>query len=295
MIVDFGKKRAKFCDDIVNTQSIELLQKYYNEIVKYQPISRDEERKLFLELKEAKDEEQKNKIKDKIVKHNLLFVVSVARTYSKRLKNTEITVEELICEGNIGLYEAIDFFKMDKDNKFISYAVWHIRKRILLFLNTNLYFSNISPHIKKKIKEINRLKSKFENENNYDVDYEYIIETFNICGERLKKSVLNALNLQTMTKLQVNEETQNLIKGDDLNEEQNLNEGNNILKKSIYELTDVNRVFISHYFGLFDYEKLSIKEIAEKYNISKNMILSGIKVSIKQLKKDSNLINYFSN
>jgi RNA polymerase primary sigma factor len=295
MIVDFGKKRAKFSDDIVNTLSKDLLEKYYSEINKYQPLSKEEERELFVELNETKDEEKIKKLKDKIVKHNLLFVVSVARTYSKRVKNYEIGVEELICEGNLGLYEAIDNFKVYKDNKFISYAVWHIRRRILLFLNTNFYFGNVSENVKTKIKEVNKLKSDFEKNNGHEIDYDYVIETSDIGSDKLKKNILMALNAQTTGKVQINEVINESIIEDDLNEQQTLDEGNSILKKAVCSLTGTNRVLLSHYFGLFNYEQLTINEMVEKYQISKNMISSRIRKSIKELKKDSNLINYFSN
>jgi RNA polymerase sigma factor (sigma-70 family) len=293
MIVDFGKKRAKFSDDIVNTLSKDLLEKYYSEINKYQPLSKEEERELFVELNETKDEEKIKKLKDKIVKHNLLFVVSVARTYAKRVKNIEIGVEELICEGNLGLYEAIDSFKIDKDNKFISYAVWHIRRRILGSLSGNSYFGRVSENVKTKIREVNVLRSEFEKNNNCEVDYEYIIEKLDIGGDKLKKNILMALNAQTKGRVHINEDVHDLIKCDDLNEQQNLVESNNIVKKAVDSLTGTNRVLISHYFGLFNYEELTINEIAEKYAISRDMVSKRIKKSIQQLKKDSKLTNYF--
>lgn len=67
------------------------------------------------------------KATEELIKRNLRFVVSVAKYYA----SAENPVEDLVNEGNIGLIRAAQSFDLTKENKFISYAVWWIRKCIL--------------------------------------------------------------------------------------------------------------------------------------------------------------------
>lgn len=69
--------------------------------------------------------------KEKLIKHNLRFVVSIAKQYY----GDNIGLEDLVNEGNIGLLLATERFDPTKGFKFISYAVWWIRKSIIEFLN----------------------------------------------------------------------------------------------------------------------------------------------------------------
>lgn len=94
---------------------------YLKEIKKYEVLSKKEERELLIKAK-AGDEHAR----DRIIKHNLRFVVSIAKTYS----NQGLSLEDLIGEGNYGLIQAFERFDLGYENKFITYAVWWIRHYI---------------------------------------------------------------------------------------------------------------------------------------------------------------------
>jgi RNA polymerase primary sigma factor len=68
-----------------------------------------------------------------LIEANLRFVVSVAKQYV----NNNISLDELVCQGNIGLIHAAKTFDPSKGFKFISYAVWHIRKEILYYFTNH--------------------------------------------------------------------------------------------------------------------------------------------------------------
>jgi len=70
---------------------------------------------------------------DELVMRNLRFVISVAKQYVK----PNVTLEDLVNEGNIGLMEAATKFDPTQGTKFITYAVWYIRKDILKYLYMN--------------------------------------------------------------------------------------------------------------------------------------------------------------
>ncbi len=113
------------------TQSItrrdeKSLEKYLTEISRYDVLTPDEEVQLFQRIREGDEEALV-----KVVRHNLRFVVSVAKQY----QNLGLWLGDLVNEGNIGLIKAARRFDETRGFKFISYAVWWIRQSILQAVN----------------------------------------------------------------------------------------------------------------------------------------------------------------
>lgn len=104
---------------------------YLKEIARYDPLSMEEEVLLFKRVAEGDQT-----AKDKIIKHNLRFVVSVAKKfYSHNLKERAIMFDDVVSAGNEGLMVAVDKHDITRGFKFISFAVWYIKQRILSFLS----------------------------------------------------------------------------------------------------------------------------------------------------------------
>lgn len=102
------------------------LNHYLKEIANYEVLTPKEELQLFKTLRSGNQS-----VLDKIVKHNLRFVVSVAKQY----QHNGLSLSDLINEGNIGLLKAAKRFDETKGFKFISYAVFWIRQSIMKALN----------------------------------------------------------------------------------------------------------------------------------------------------------------
>jgi len=94
---------------------------YMREITKIPILSREEEE--YLARSAAKGN---TAARDRLVKANLRFVISIAQKY----KNRGLPLEDLISEGNLGLLTAVNRFDIDKGYRFITYAVWWIRQSI---------------------------------------------------------------------------------------------------------------------------------------------------------------------
>ena len=96
---------------------------------------------------------------DTLIKSNLRFVVSIAKQYSV---NTDM-LAELISQGNIGLIDAAKTFDETRGFKFISYAVWHIRKEILKYLESIQRTVRIPGHVSRALSQANKVESFLTN------------------------------------------------------------------------------------------------------------------------------------
>ena len=110
----------------ITSRDEKSLDKYFTEISKYEVLSPEEEVLTFLKIQEGDKEAL-----EKIVHHNLRFVVSVAKQYHFNGLN----LSDLINDGNLGLIKAAKRFDHTRGFKFISYAVWWIRQSIISSLN----------------------------------------------------------------------------------------------------------------------------------------------------------------
>lgn len=106
------------------TKRTPSLEKYFQEIDKVQLITAEEEVELTKRIREGD-----HIALEKLTKANLRFVVSVAKQYDRGTHN--MTLGDLINEGNIGLIKAASRFDETRGFKFISYAVWWIRQSII--------------------------------------------------------------------------------------------------------------------------------------------------------------------
>lgn len=106
-----------------NDSNYDSIQMYLKEIGQYPLIKAEQEKELARRI-EAGDEEAKNLL----ARANLRLVVSIAKKYVGR--SPDLTLLDLIQEGNLGLFKAVDKFDWSKGFKFSTYATWWIRQSI---------------------------------------------------------------------------------------------------------------------------------------------------------------------
>lgn len=127
------------------------INRYFTDVEKTPLLSADDEFEVS-KLAQLGDE---NAIQ-RLISANLRFVVSVAKQYT----NAYIPLEELISQGNIGLCDAARSFDPTRGFKFISYAVWHIRKEILYYLNTDSRVVRLPQNIITDLARIKRIDER---------------------------------------------------------------------------------------------------------------------------------------
>ena len=137
----------------ITDRSDTALKSYLKDVNKYPLITPEEEKILGKKIKEGD-----TKALNKLVTSNLRFVISVAKQY----QGQGIDLIDLIQYGNEGLIEAANKFDVDKGFKFISYAVWWIRQKIVLALSTNSRTIRLPTSQVLLISKINKAISEFE-------------------------------------------------------------------------------------------------------------------------------------
>lgn len=143
-------REFKIINRITNTN--DNIARYFSEINKYEILTPEKEAELAVKSKNGD-----LKAKELILKSNLRFVVSVAKAYY----SPQNPLEDLISEGNKGLVESIETFDPSTGFKFISYAVWHIRKNIFLYLNNNSRSVRIPTNITQQLRQYQTLEESF--------------------------------------------------------------------------------------------------------------------------------------
>lgn len=165
-----------------NDSSYDSIQMYLREIGQYPLIAGSMEKELARRI-EAGDEEAKNLL----MKANLRLVVSIAKKYANR--SPDLTLLDLIQEGNIGLHKAVEKFDWTKGFKFSTYATWWIRQAITRALADQSRTIRVPVHMVEtiaKYKQVVRrlsqdlgrepLQEEIALEMNLDVDKIYYIE-----------------------------------------------------------------------------------------------------------------------
>lgn len=266
---------------IVRNTNKELFGLYLKDISKYKPLTREEEQALFITIKETKDHDAIQKVWN----HNLLFVVSVARKYASMLKSSTLTVEDLVTEGNIGLYIAIEKFDHTQGYKFISYAVWYIRNQILQSTSKHLKSIKLPPYIKTELNRVNKKREMLEQKECRPVTTLEIFEAMLNNGEIERiddihklEEMINLNQYERSLNDKVSKEDQTELC--DLIEDKNPNPEDIMIrderKKLVYKLLDTipSEVvdYIRDYFGIGTNKELSYTEIADKYGKKQHYI-----------------------
>ena len=283
-------------ENILTVNNKEIYNLYLKDIRKYKkPLTKLEEKKYFTKLRNGN-----KSMFDLILKHNLLFVITIAKKYQHSIGNSSLTLEDLIAEGNVGLCIAIERFDHTSDNKFISYAVFWIKQQILLSIKNNIKNIRTTQNNQARLFKLNALETRLQQTLNIDIDINTLhehalkeniitpahdtlyIENLKI-SSYFEKSLFEKIddeNNNELIDLYINN---NIVQEDDkLSIEELNNNINNILNK----IKHPNAIrMIKDLYGINDLSyPLSMVEIAEKYGYTEPGTRHIIKKYMSHLK-----------
>ena len=136
--------------EIGNKRSLEL---YLNEIKNYEPLEPKEEISL---ARDAKKGDLKSI--NKLITHNLRFVVAVAKNF----QGQGLPFEDLINEGNLGLMNAVGKYDESRGFRFISYAVWWITQGIRQAIQKTGRVIRLPAHVRDSMGKLYRKSIELE-------------------------------------------------------------------------------------------------------------------------------------
>lgn len=167
----------------LKTKRSENIARYFNDVDRLSMLTPDQEWALAIRAQEG-DEEAISEL----VKANLRFVISVAKQYAP----TADQLQELISQGNIGLVDAAKTFDPTRGFKFISYAVWHIRKEIMYYLTHSSRQIRLPQNINTDLAKVRKMQDvMFQREgrmpNAVELVEESNIRGYDLTYDRLKR------------------------------------------------------------------------------------------------------------
>ncbi len=224
--------------------------------------------------------------KDVLINANLRFVVNVAKKY----QNQGLPLSDLVSEGNIGLMNAIERFDADKGYHFISYAVWWIRQAILKAICEKSRMIRLPLNRANELVQIEKARKALQSEKNEEPEVKDIAVAVNMNEDH----VANLLNIsRDLVSLEtpVYAEKDSSILSDFIEDSGYTHPEEEFIEKSLKEdindvlesLSEKEREIIQFRFGLNGRTPLSLKEIGDQYNLTKERIRQIEKKAIKRL------------
>ncbi len=276
-------RQLKITKQVTNRETASL-DKYLQEIGKVDLITADEEVELAQRIK-AGDQ----LALEKLTKANLRFVVSVAKQY----QNQGLTLPDLINEGNLGLIKAAQRFDETRGFKFISYAVWWIRQSILQALAEQSRIVRLPLNKIGSINKINKTFAFLEQSHERPPSAEEIAKELDMTINDVKESMKNSGRHVSMDAPLVEGEDSNLY--DVLRSGESPNPDRDLLHESLR--TEIERALetltpreadvIRLYFGLGNQHPMTLEEIGETFDLTRERVRQIKEKAIRRLKHTS--------
>jgi RNA polymerase primary sigma factor len=260
------------------------LDQYLKEISQYPLIDRAEEARLARLIRE-----QDAEALDKLVRSNLRFVVSVAKKY----QNQGVPLSDLINEGNTGLIRAAHKFDETKGIKFISYAVWWIRQAILQALAEQSRIVRVPLNRAGALHRIGRQSSSLLQELGREPTVQEIAEGLDISKEEVERTMaISHSHLSLDAPLAPGEDSRLL---DYLPDQYGPGPEDEVfehaLKRTVEDalasLKEREAKILRLYFGLDDQDPMTLEEIGELLDITRERVRQIKEKALSRLRHQS--------
>jgi len=268
-------------------RSSQSFSKYLTEISNIDRFTTEQEYECT--LKAARGDEEAKK---ELVNRNLRFVISVAKSYVRN----GVTLEDLVNEGNIGLIEAANRFDPTHGTKFITYAVWWIRRYVVAYACDNCSTIRLPINKSSAIKKLNKRLALKEQELNRPATYEDLInETTSPNEVETLENLIRVSNMKITsmdTPLDLGDGTGSMyeiIPDDSFGSTDQLVNGNDVKKMvadNINLLRPLDKSVLIRRFGLDGRPPMTLSECGEDpdINVSRERVRQIEKRAFRELR-----------
>jgi RNA polymerase primary sigma factor len=261
-------RQLKISKQITNRES-QSLDKYLQEIGKVDLITAEVEVELAKRIREGDQVAL-----EKLTKANLRFVVSVAKQY----QNNGLTLGDLINEGNLGLIKAAKRFDEKRGFKFISYAVWWIRQSIMQALAEQSRIVRLPLNRVGSLSKISKTFSDLEQKFQREPSTEEVAEVIGITSDEVLANLkVSGRHVSMDAPFSQGEDGSLLDVLSDVNEsnpEKQLMTDSlaQEVERALSTLTKREADVIALYFGLNNNNSMTLEEIGEKFNLTRERV-----------------------
>ena len=267
--LDAGKVTKKKKSPSVKIDSV---QSYLKEIGKISAITARDEKDLAKRIEEG-DEDAKRRLAEA----NLRLVVSIAKKYIGRSPN--LTLLDLVQEGNLGLFRAVEKFDWRKGYKFSTYATWWIRQTITRALADQARTIRIPVHMIETLTKYTQAKRKLLQELDREPLDEEVAAEMGLEVEKVRhldKISQKAISLETP----VGEDEKDSVLGEFIKDEKlespSSQAGRALLREHLDhifdDLAERERKIIAMRFGLEDGVTHTLEEVGQEFNVTRERI-----------------------
>ncbi len=265
-----AKKKGKL--KAVKPEQFDSVQMYLREIGQVPLLTTPEEVKLAKRVAQGNEE-----AKQKLTQANLRLVVSIAKKYAGRSRN--LSLLDLIQEGNIGLFKAVEKFDYTKGYKFSTYATWWIRQAITRALADQARTIRIPVHMVETISKYTQIRrSLLQNLGREPLTEEIAAEM----GEPIEKvRQIQKISQETISlETPVGESEEESLLGEFVKDEKSLSPsqiaGKKLLRKRLEEilidLSPREQRILSMRFGLKDGITHTLEEVGQEFGVTRERI-----------------------
>ncbi len=281
-------RQLKITNKITARESV-ALDKYLSDIGKIPMLTPEEEADLARRIRSGDQEAL-----DKLTRSNLRFVVSVAKQY----QNQGLSLSDLINEGNVGLMKACKRFDETKGFKFISYAVWWIRQSILQAIVEYSRIVRLPLNKVGSYHKVNEAFVTFVQEFEREPTHEELAELLDV-SPREVSNMLRGNGKHVSMDAPLGSEENDATMLDLYATELDAGPDNSLMEQSLKEevrqglsiLSPREVEVLSAYYGLNGNKPLTLEEIGEMYNLTRERVRQIKERAIRRLRKSYNRNN----
>lgn len=259
-----------------------ILSMYLKEINKIPLLTREEE--VELATKAAQGDKA---AKDKIVQANLRFVVNVAKKY----QNHGLDLVDLISEGNIGLMTAIERFDVSKGYHFISYAVWWIRQAILKAICEKSRMIRLPLNRANELVQIEQARKAITADKSEEEEMTQVAEMLGMSNQLVRDLINISRDMVSLDAPMGNGDDSSVSMGDNTVDTRYQSPEDaamesvmqDELENALATLSMKEAQILRYRFGLSGNKSMSLKEVGDKFNLTKERIRQIEKKAIRRL------------
>lgn len=278
-------RQLKIAKQVTNRETASL-DKYLQDISREGMVSAEEEVELAKRIKTGD-----RLALEKLTRANLRFVVSVAKQY----QNQGLTLPDLINEGNIGLIKAAERFDETRGFKFISYAVWWIRQSILQALAEQARVVRLPLNKIGTINKINKTFSELEQLYERPPSIDELAEYLDIDKQEVDLAIKQGRHSVSMDAPLVENDNESSTMYDVLPNTYSKDTDNELMneslrrdiERSLTALTIRESEIVRMFYGLSGKHPLTLDEIGEKFDLTRERVRQIKEKAIRRLKHTS--------